>query len=215
MTDAIKNIIEHHIEDIDKSNWDAIHEALQAESDFMTHLLFIRTMLETGIDVGNTDYDIDQFNHDIAIVKNINADDFKQIGRRQNDALLYLTDLDIGKALTNLLQITHYLAIDGEVVTGNGKIGNNMYIDLEDIYERDNQYNNYAQVKCPFVHVYLPSDILDLSEGIGPLIFNAKYAYDMQKDETKLIDIEFDKRYKDNLNRALQSWLECFIDIGE
>ena len=215
MTDAVKNIIEHHIEDIDNGNWDTIHEALQAESDFMTHLLFIRTMLETGIDVGNPDYGINQFNHDIAIVKNINADDFKQFGRRQNDALLYLTDLDIGKALTNLLQVTHYLANDGEIITGTGKIGNNMYIDLEDIYDSDNQYNNYGQVKCPFVHVYLPSDILDLSEGIGPLIFNAKYAYDMQKDETKLINIEFDKRYKDNLNRALQSWLEYFIDIGE
>lgn len=214
MIDAVKNIIEHHIENIDNGNWDAIHEALQAESDFMTHLLFIRTMLETGIDVGNLDYDIDQFNHDIAIVKNINADDFKQIGRRQNDALLYLTDLDIGKALTNLLQITHYLANDGEIITGNGKIGNNMYIDLEDIYDSDNQYNN-VQVKCPFVNIYLPSDILDLSEGIGPLVFNAKYAYDVQKDETKLIDIEIDKKYKDNLNRALQSWLEYFIDIGE
>ena len=215
MIDAVKNIIERHIEAIDNSNWDSIHKDLHAESDFMTHLLFIRTMLETGIDVGNPDYDINQFNHDIAIVKNINADDFKQIGRRQNDALLYLTDLDIGKALTNLLQITHYLANDGEIITGTGKIGNNMYIDLEDIYEHDNQYNNYAQVKCPFVHVYLPSDILDLSEGIGPLIFNAQYAYDVQKDETKLINIEFDKRYKDNLNRALQSWLEYFIDIGE
>ena len=215
MTDAVRNIIEHHIEDIDNNNWDSIHKDLQAESDFMTHLLFIRAMLETGIDVGNPDYDIDQFNHDIAIVRNINADDFKQIGRRQNDAVLYLTDLDIGKALTNLLQITHYLANDGEIITGTGKIGNNMYIDLEDIYDSDNQYNKYAQVKCPFVNVYLPSDILDLSEGIGPLIFNAQYAYDMQKDETKLINIEFDKRYKDNLNRALQSWLEYFIDIGE
>ena len=215
MIDAVKNIIEHHIEDIDNSNWDSIHEALQAESDFMTHLLFIRTMLETGIDVGNPDYSIDQFNHDIATVKNINADDFKQIGRRQNDALLYLTDLDIGKALTNLLQITHYLANDGEIITGNGKIGNNMYIDLEDIYERDNQYTHYEYVKCPFVHVYLPSDILDLSEGIGPLIFHAKYAYDAKGAEIKLVNIEIDKKYKDNLNRALHSWLEYFIDIGE
>ena len=215
MTDAVKNIIEHHIEDIDNNNWDNIHEALQAESDFMTHLLFIRSMLETGIDVGNPNYDIDQFNRDIAIVKNINADDFKQIGKRQNDALLYLTDLDIGKALTNLLQITHYLANDGEIITGNGKIGNNMYIDLEDIYECDNQYNNYGQVKCPFVTICLPSDILDLSEGIGPLIFNATYVYDTWKNETKLIDIDIDKKYKDNINRALQSWLEYFIDIGE
>lgn len=215
MTDAIKNIIEHHIEDIDNNNWDSIHKDLQAESDIMTHLLFIRTMLETGIDVGNPNYDIDQFNHDITIVKNINADDFKQIGRIKDSVILFLTDLDIGKALTNLLQITHYLAIDGEIITGNGKIGNNMYIDLEDIYDIDNQQNNYGQVKCPFVTVYLPSDILDLAEGIGPLTFNAKYAYDIQNDKTKLIDIEFDKRYKDNLNRALRSWLEYFVDIGE
>lgn len=215
MTDAIKNIIEHHIEDIDNGNWDAIHEALQAESDFMTHLLFIRTMLETGIDVGNLNYNIDQFNHDIAIIKNINADDFKQIGRNKNSVILYLTDLDIGKALTNLLQITTYLANDGEVISGNGKIGNNMYIELEDIYDSDNQYNKYAEVKCPFVSVYLPSDILDLSEGIGPFIFNATYAYDMQKDEIKLTNIEIDKKYKDNINRALHSWLEYFIDIGE
>ena len=214
MTDAIKNIIEHHIEDIDNNNWDAIHEALKAESDFMTHLLFIRAMLETGIDVGNLDYDIDQFNHDISIVKNIDADDFKQIGRRQNDAVLFLTDLDIGKALTNLLHITHYL-VDEQIISGTGKIGNNMYIELEDIYDSSNQYNNYGQVKCPFVHVYLPSDILDLSEGIGPLIFNATYVYDTVKDETKLVNIDIDKKYKDNLNRALQSWLEYFIDIGE
>lgn len=214
MTDAVKNIIEHHIEDIDNGNWDAIHEALQVESDFMTHLLFIRTMLETGIDIGNLNYNIDQFNHDIAIVKNINADDFKQIGRNKNNVILYLTDLDIGKALTNLLHITQYL-IDEEIITGDGKIGNNMYIELEDIYDSDNQFNNYGQVKCPFVNVYLPNDISDLSEGIGPLIFNANYAYDRQKDETKLTNIEIDKKYKDNLNRALKSWLEYFIDIGE
>ena len=61
----------------------------------------------------------------------------------------------------------------------------------------------------------MPSDILDLSEGVGPLIFNAEYAYDQYGDKIKLINIEFDKRYIDNLNRALHSWLEYFIDIGE
>lgn len=214
MTDAVKNIIEHHIEDIDNSNWDAIHKALQAESDLMTHLLFIRTMLETGIDVGNPNYDIDQFDRDIITIKNINADDFKQIGRQGKSILLYLTDLDIGKALTNLLRITQYILEDA-YISGDGKLDTNMYIELEDIYDSDNQYNKHAEVKCPFVTVFLPSDVLDLAEGIGPLIFNAKYAYDVQNDETKLIDIEIDKRYKDNINRALHSWLEYFIDIGE
>lgn len=214
MTDAVKNIIEHHIEDIDNNNWDNVHRALHVTSDLMTHLLFIRAMLETGINVGNLNYDIDQFDRDIITIKSINADDFKQIGRHGKSILFYLTDLDIGKALTNLLRITHYILEDA-YISGDGKLDTNMYIELEDIYDSANQQPYYTKVKCPFVTVFLPSDVLDLAEGIGPLTFNAQYAYNPYKGENELINIDIDAKFKDNINRALHSWLEYFIDIGE
>ena len=206
MLQTTQRFIEEYIDDIELNKWENIHETLQDKSELKVHIDFIKTMLEAGLTSVTPEYSLDQLHKDLDIIASIGTKDFSEPIKERDNLYLYLKNDQIGIAISNILKATHYFDRYDFINTVDKDVKHNLFIRLEDIYDKaDINGYLYGKAKC-WVSVDLYTRIAELSSDKGPMHF------DFNRDNTAgEIQFPVNALFESNIYRAIAQWLAWYV----
>ena len=201
-----QRFIEEYIDDIELNKWENIHKTLHEKSELKVHIDFIKTMLEAGLINVTPEYTLEQLHSDLDIIADMEFKDFSEPIKERDNLYLYLKNDQIGIAISNILKATHYFDRYDFINTIEKDIKHNLFIRLEDIYNKaDTNGYLYGKAEC-WASVMLHTRITGLVSDEGPIHF------DFNKDNV-IGEIQFpvNSLFESNVYRAIAQWLSQYI----
>ena len=221
MLPEVREFIQQNHDLINSNDWDAVYNKLTAQYTTNSNVKLklpisinlTKILLGCRIDLG-FDYDIDDFNRDVDLLKSLTAEHFTDYHEEDTSLVYFLFDEAYAKALTNILRVSRIIS-KNDFIPGDGNQNSLSYY-IAEVYDQEvkqdiasHNYGSYEFYLGVELHSISGKYLGHWENEDNPFYFHLSgYSY---SDEYSLK--EDDLCFK-NQDKVIQDWVEEILSLN-